>query len=118
MGTQKDAPIFQPLALPQSCWDGICSLLKLSRREADIACLILANYSESAIARQLTISPHTVHSHVDRLYRKLHIGSRCELIVRLFAAYIHIETRSRPDPSLLDSSPRQAAQPIQFLERL
>jgi DNA-binding CsgD family transcriptional regulator len=76
-------------------WKAICSHLKLSPREADIAALLLTDSTEAAVARELSISSHTVHSHLERLYRKLNVHSRCELVVRLFKAYIDLHETFR-----------------------
>ena len=71
-------------------WQEISSYLKLSARQTEIAILVFANYSEVTIAQMLSISSHTVHSHLERLYRKLSVRSRCELIVRVFEAYVQL----------------------------
>lgn len=37
------------------------------------------------------MSPHTVHTHLERLYKKLGVANRSRLIVRVFAEYVHLE---------------------------
>lgn len=69
-------------------WSRISSTLRLSSRESQIAFLVLADVTENTIADQLSISKHTVHSHIERLYRKLAIRSRSQLVVKLFEAYV------------------------------
>jgi len=71
-------------------WQAISTQLRLSCREAQIAFLLLQNRSENDVATELGISVHTVHSHLGRLYRKLAIKCRLELIVRVFAAYVEL----------------------------
>jgi DNA-binding CsgD family transcriptional regulator len=56
-------------------------------REACVCSLALDDLSEDQIARELGISAHTVHTHFERVYRKLGVRSRCQLIVSLFRAY-------------------------------
>lgn len=70
-------------------WDALRRMLSLSERQAEICLLILSDCSEAQIADGLGISCHTVHSHLERLYRKLAVKSRTELLVLLFQAYVH-----------------------------
>jgi predicted ATPase/DNA-binding CsgD family transcriptional regulator len=51
----------------------------LTSRERQIAGLIARGLSNKAIARELTISPRTVDGHVERLLRKLDVGSRTQI---------------------------------------
>lgn len=62
-----------PLSFPQS----------LSRAEREVAVGIAAGYSNAAIAEQRGTSIRTVENQVYGIFRKLGIGSRCEL-----AAYL------------------------------
>ena len=39
---------------------------------------------DSVIAAELGISIHTVRSHMERLFRKLHVGSRTGVVVAFF----------------------------------
>jgi DNA-binding CsgD family transcriptional regulator len=92
--------------LPERSWQSIVLSLGLSDREAQVASLILGNDSrENAIAEILSISPHTVHTHLERLYRKLGVTSRCQVVNRIFQQYVILEAptetavyvRLRPD---------------------
>lgn len=65
----------------------ISRALRLSPREATIVTLVLSDAHEEDIANTLGISKHTVHTHLDRIYRKLNVHSRCQLALRLFATY-------------------------------
>jgi DNA-binding CsgD family transcriptional regulator len=58
-------------------------LATLSSGERQTVQLLLTGKSEAAIASMLGRSPHTIHSHVKRVYRKLGVASRAELIVKL-----------------------------------
>lgn len=71
-----------------SDWRTISEVLSLSVREAQIARLFLDDLQESAIALRLQISPRTVHALVERLYRKLRVHSRHQMVTRLFDTYI------------------------------
>lgn len=68
-------------------WEAIILALELCRRETQIVCGIMEAQSEAQLAANLGISTHTVHTYIDRLYRRLGVGSRCELVVRVFEAY-------------------------------
>src|ERR1017187_688409 len=52
-------------------WTEIARSLKLSRRELQIVRSVFDDCTELAIATDLGISPHTVHTHVERLHYKL-----------------------------------------------
>lgn len=74
--------------LPDESWPIVAERLVLSERETEVARLVLLDLKEFAIARALDISPHTVHTHLDRMYRKLDVSSRLQLAVRLASTYI------------------------------
>lgn len=75
-------------------WASIGQRLGLSPRELEIVRCVVDGDGESGTAQRLGISVHTVHSHLERLYRKLRIRTRCQLVVRLFAAYVSMDGRS------------------------
>lgn len=81
------------LLLTAEQWRSIAQLLRLSPRELQILQCIFEGQSEGAIAPQLDISAYTVHAYVGRIYRKLGVHSRCELIIRIFAAYVSLESK-------------------------
>lgn len=62
--------------------------LSLSGREAQIALLLCSCRSESQIAILLGISPHTVHTYLERTFRKAGVRSRCELVAKMFQIYV------------------------------
>lgn len=74
-------------------WLRLVDYLKLSPREAEITRAILRSHKVSAIADQLALSPHTVHTYRERLYRKLRVTSALELVAAVFSAHV---TLSRP----------------------
>lgn len=81
--------------LPDSEWLAIAASLRLSQREVQILRCILNDDSEAAAAEALGMSPHTVHTHVERLYRKLGVNSRCQTAVRIFATYVALLEQPR-----------------------
>ena len=80
-------------------WRVLSDALGLSSRELQLIHGVLGGQRDSSIAEDLGISTHTVRTHFERLYRKLEITSRSELIVRIFAEYVSQQ------PSGLASSP-------------
>jgi DNA-binding NarL/FixJ family response regulator len=69
-------------------WHRVTSVLALSARESEILQAVFEDQKECCIAANLGISSHTVHTHLERIYRKLHVSSRVALVVRVFAAYL------------------------------
>src|SRR5438093_9894197 len=74
--------------LPMSAWSGIGMALRLSRRELQIVQGVFDDRKEESIAYELGISPHTVNTYFQRLYAKLRVCSRPQLIVRVMAEYL------------------------------
>ena len=82
----------QTTFLPEPSWQSIVRSLGLSDREAQVAGLILGDGScETAMAASLSISPHTVHTHLERIYRKLRVSSRSQVVSRIFQLYVNQE---------------------------
>ena len=73
-------------------WGEIAASLRLSNRESQIVQCIFDSEQELGIAARLGISHYTVHTHMERLYRKLHVRSRSELAVRVIAQYLHLSS--------------------------
>lgn len=74
--------------LSKADWDAIAGLLDLSDRQLQIVRFLIDGYDEHAIGTQLGISSHTVHAHMNRLYKKTKVRSRGDLVVRVMVAYI------------------------------
>jgi len=73
--------------LPHAAWEVIANSLRISDRELQIIQEIFDDRKESAIADDLTISVHTVHTHLERLYRKLGVSTRVGLILCILSEY-------------------------------
>ena len=85
----RDASTF----LSEDAWLLIVRSLRLSPREAEIALLLLRHDNrDDAIADQLAISRHTVHTYLERLYRKLGATSRSQAVTRIFQEYVVLVT--------------------------
>lgn len=78
-------------------WDRLAASLQLSERELHVLKGVFDDRTEAAIALELSISAHTVHTHLERLYRKLGISSRCALVVRVFEEYLRLAPTARVD---------------------
>jgi DNA-binding NarL/FixJ family response regulator len=74
--------------LPHDAWTRIANSLRISDRELQIIQEIFDDRKESAIADELTISVHTVHTHLERLYRKLGVSTRVGLVVCILSEYL------------------------------
>lgn len=57
---------------------------ELSAREAEVVRLVLAGEPSAAIARALCISPLTVQDHLKKVFDKMNVRSRRELVARVF----------------------------------
>ena len=78
--------------ITDSEWDELSARLSLSKREKEVLWGIMSDLTEMAIGRQLGISQHTVHTYTERLYRKLKVQSRVQLIVDVFGVYCGLIT--------------------------
>lgn len=57
----------------------------LSQREEDILEELSKGYTTKEIATRLSISSHTVHTHLQHIYGKLHVRSRTEAVLKFLA---------------------------------
>lgn len=80
-----------PIALSDGMWESLACSLGLTGRELEVVRSLFQAESEADIGADLGISPHTVHSHLDRIHRKLGVTSRVALVVRVFSAYLRLE---------------------------
>ena len=87
--------------LSHAAWAAVARSLSLSGRELEIVRGVFDDQIEFAIAADLHISPRTVHSHVERLHRKLAITNRAQLVVRVVQEFL-----------ALTASPHEGLPPI------
>ena len=69
-------------------WREISRSLGLSVLQLQIVQAMFDDHTEASIAGRLKISPHTVHTHFERLYRKLGVTGRVRLALRVMDEYI------------------------------
>ena len=72
-------------------WKAVMAQLDLAGRAAEILQACFAGATEKDIADDMSISVHTVHEHVKRLYKRIGLTDRRELILLVFA--IHLNRR-------------------------
>lgn len=98
---------------PASClgradWLLITQEMDLSPRQLEIIRCLVDGLDEAAAAERLGISPHTVHTHMNRLYQKVGVKSRCELVVKVLLLVIAAAGASRR-PNRKSPQPRRGA---------
>ena len=95
-----------PSLLPSFAWAYLQTRMNLSPREADIVRYLTLDEPEASMAHLLGISPHTVHTHLGRLYRKLGVASRAQVVLRVFDEYV---ARMPPLRTAFEDTPQLAA---------
>ena len=94
----------QLFLLPKETWYQLSRALLLSPREVQIVQRVFEDMRDEMIAVELKLSPHTVSTYFRRLYAKLHVSSRPQLILRVMAEYLAI-SNSGTQGGLLSSEP-------------
>lgn len=84
MPARHDAP---QESLTAEQWDKVGKHLGLSPRELQIAGYLPLDLSEASIGDLLRISPHTVHSYMQRLKTKVGARTRAGIVAALFRTY-------------------------------
>ena len=74
--------------LSDHAWLEIGAKLGLTKRELQIVQSVFDNLPEAGIAKSLHISEHTVHTHLNRLFKKLTVTTRTELVLRIMEQMI------------------------------
>ena len=73
-------------------WRELARSLQLSRRELQIVQRVFDDRTEQKMANELGISPNTVHTHMERLRRKLVVSDRGELLLRILCEFLRLTT--------------------------
>ena len=90
-------------------WDELGCDLKLSPRALQLVRGIFDDQTEVAIAYDLSISVHTVHSYLIRIYQRFGVCSREELLVYIFGQYL--EQHRLPKSQVSAGRRQRAAKP-------
>jgi DNA-binding CsgD family transcriptional regulator len=85
--------------------EGLIERYDLSKREAEIALLLLSEVSTEEIQKRLSIASTTLKSHSRNIYRKAGVRSRLELTLKMFKASESAERLAESD--ILDNTDRQ-----------
>jgi len=72
----------------EQAWGPIARSLRLSARELQIVRGMFEDRTELSIAADLGIARRTVHTHFERLHRKLHVVDRLQLALRVMAEFL------------------------------
>lgn len=79
-----------------SAWAELRRALRLSGRELDVVRAIFDDRTEFSTACQLSISRRTVHTYVERLYRKIGTVDRVQVVLRVVQEFLTL-TSSKAD---------------------
>jgi DNA-binding NarL/FixJ family response regulator len=80
---RRDPSLIERIRLPL-----VAGYLGLSPREVEVLTGFFSQETEAAAAHRLGLSQHTVHTYVQRIYRKLNSTDRCSTVIRIFAMYL------------------------------
>jgi DNA-binding NarL/FixJ family response regulator len=92
-----EKPVFLTFILINDIGATMKALSNLTPREMEILQLVLAGYTNKAIAAEIFISEKTVEFHLDNIYRK--IGVRTRLLAGIWALQQGIGGVTREIPS-------------------
>jgi DNA-binding NarL/FixJ family response regulator len=70
----------------------------LSKREDEIARFVASGLSNSEVAQRLSLSRHTVKNYLFRVYEKLGISTRIELVLYVLSRYRDPDSEQNPLP--------------------
>jgi DNA-binding NarL/FixJ family response regulator len=74
--------------ISELAWREIGRSLRLTQRELQIVRATFDDCKESVIATDLGIAPRTVHTHIERLHRKLTVEDRLQLVLRVMREFL------------------------------
>jgi DNA-binding NarL/FixJ family response regulator len=92
LAAQKSRRPLGAAIFSKEAWGEIARDLKLSGRELQIIKDIFDDLTESAIAAHYGVSPHTIHTYSERLYRKLEVTNRVKLVLRIMDEFLALTT--------------------------
>jgi DNA-binding CsgD family transcriptional regulator len=79
----------------EQVWDALMASFRLSPRHAQIVRGVFDDGIEARIASDHRVSPHTVHTHTRRLFKKLDVKTRVGLVVRVFRELLNLTVLPR-----------------------
>ncbi len=75
---------------PEEVWVAVGRSLDLTAREVEIVQAVFDDRTEFGIAAELGISPHTVHTHIERLHHKLGVVDRVTMVLRVVQEFLKL----------------------------
>jgi DNA-binding CsgD family transcriptional regulator len=94
---------------PDQVWHRIARRLRLSPRESEIVRRVFDDQTEYTIAADLGISPHTVHTHFERLHKKLGVTDRVQLVLSITQEFVRLKAPPQQAPALPSNRARPGA---------
>ena len=88
--TGRGRPATGSAMLSGRAWNEIARSLQLSRRQLQIIRAVFDDDKEPTMAAALGISTHTVHTHLERIYRRLQVHDRLELVLLVLAEFLRL----------------------------
>lgn len=74
--------------LSDHAWSEIAKALAITKRELQIIQGVFDNLTQAAIAHRLNMTEHTAHTHLNRLFVKLTVSTRTDLVLRIMEQMI------------------------------
>jgi DNA-binding CsgD family transcriptional regulator len=90
-------------------WIGVADALGITPRELEIIVLLLESKTREAVARTLHISTRTVRQHLERIYQKLGVSDRVELVLCIMHTRDELMCRDCPYKGDLSHCQRSCA---------
>ncbi len=75
----------QPLPLDDQTWEAVAETLDLSPQQERIVALLLRGMRDKQVACELGLSVPTVRTYLGRIFLRLGVQDRIELILRVFS---------------------------------
>jgi DNA-binding NarL/FixJ family response regulator len=73
-----------PFPLDPKTWDEVAAALKLSARQKSMVALLLRGKQDKQISHDLGIKLPTITSYFNRIFHKVGVRNRMELLLRVF----------------------------------
>ena len=82
--TSSEDPVTLTMPLTEVEWDRVVRVLRVSGQQAKIVRLILQGKRDKQIAAELGLGVPTVRTHLTRIFSRIPVADRVELILRVF----------------------------------
>ncbi len=89
-------------------WRYIQRRCQISPRELQVAMLICRGFTNEEIAKNLRIKPATVKTHLRNIYRRIHVRTKIQMLLKFVEQLYISENNTRPAGSGAVARPRQA----------